>query len=270
MEASSRMSMKSVLHKRIGNARVMLAMSARLEKKRRVGQESTAPDRPCDAVGILSVAMLLFSMLLVGCGVGPAAERTAPAERTTLAERPTTAERPESVAQVSVPPGYIFESLPRLVATSEVVVVGEVISAEKGERLVPDDILYHRDVTVHVERQLYGPPVEDTIVVHVGGYDGDASYELQDMPWLYPGDRAVYFLAHAPGDPPKHYELIAAPGRLAIEGDGTVSTEASDPIARRLDGQQWSVVAPRIRNAVQVVRQQDIEPLPPDPFGEGG
>jgi hypothetical protein len=33
----------------------------------------------------------------------------------------------------------------------------------------------------------------------VGGYDGDVSYELQDVPWLYPGDRAVYFLAHAPG-----------------------------------------------------------------------
>lgn len=150
-------------------------------------------------MGVLMVVMVLFSMLLVGCGVGPAAERTTPTERTTAAERSTTVERPDSVAVADAYPGYIFESLPRLVATSEVVVVGEVISAEKGKRLVPDDILYHRDVSVRVERQLYGPPVEDTIVVHVGGYDGDASYELQDVPWLYPGDRAVYFLAHAPG-----------------------------------------------------------------------
>jgi hypothetical protein len=71
------------------------------------------------------------------------------------------------------------------------------------------------------------------------------------------------------GIPPKHYTIVAAPGRLAIEDDGTVSTEATDPIARRLDGQQWSVVAPRIRSAVQIVRQQDIEPLPPGPFGQG-
>ncbi len=153
-------------------------------------------------MGILSVAMVLFSMLLAGCGVGSAAERAAPAERTTAAERPTTVQRPDSMAQADASPGYTFESLSRLVATSEIVVFGEVKSVEKGERVAPDDILYDRDVFVSVERQFYGSPVGDTIVVHQGGYDGDTSFELQEMPWLYPGDRAVYFLAHAPGDPP--------------------------------------------------------------------
>lgn len=74
---------------------------------------------------------------------------------------------------------------------------------------------------------------------------------------------------NASGKPPEHYEIVAAPGRLAIQGADTVSNEAKDPIARRLDGQQWSVVAPRIRNATRIVRRKSIQPLPPDPFDQG-
>ncbi len=174
-------------------------------------------------------------------------------------------DRPETVLHASRPPGYIFKSLPRLVATSDVVVVGTVESAEKGARIVPDDDLYHRAVTVSVTDQLYGPSVASTITVREDGYNGDTPFELEEQPWLYPGDRAVYFLAQ-PGDaPPHHYNIIAAPGRLTIEEDGSVSTKAIDPIARELDGRSWDDVKQAIRAAVEKARDEDVPPLPPGP-----
>ncbi|CAN5909227.1 hypothetical protein BH23ACT11_BH23ACT11_22450 [soil metagenome] len=196
--------------------------------------------------------MLVLFMLAVGCGLGLGPDR------------------PNSVVHADSPPGYTFESLPRLVATSEVVVEGTVETADKGRRVVPDDELFHRAAKVRVENQFYGPPVKSTIIVHQDGYEGDTSFEFRQLPWVYPGDRVVFFLAHPPTPrvPPDHYEIVAAPGMLVIEDDGTVSTEAEDPIARRLDGQQWPEVEARIRAAGQAVQEQDIKPLHPGPFGE--
>lgn len=177
-------------------------------------------------------------------------------------------ERPESVAVATRPPGYIFKSLPKLVATSEIVVIGTVKSAGRGERVVPDDTLYYRDVVVDVQRQFYGEPVESNIFFHQDGYEGDTPFEISGVPWVYQGDRVILFLADPPGPPSNHYNIIAPPGLLIVGDDGTITTEATDPVARSLNGQQWSVVAPRIRESAQVVRNKDIKPLPPGPFGK--
>lgn len=198
-----------------------------------------------------ALTALLLATLLGGCGSDSSA-----------------VERPDSVVDAARPPGYVFESLPRLVATSEVVVLGTVQSAGKGERVVPDDPLHHRKVVLDVEKQFHGESVDSTIVVHEGGYNGDKSYELREQPWLYPGDRAVYFLAHPPNAKPNHYDIVAAPGRFAITEDNTVSSEATDPVARQLDGIPWSKFTQRLRGKVQTARQQDVQPLPPGPFGE--
>lgn len=209
------------------------------------------PSRSRRVIGVFMA--FAVSMLLAGCG-------------SSSPLGPSAAERPDEVLHGDRPPGYIFESLPRLVATSEVIVVGTVKSASKGARVVPDDPLsYHRKVAVHVEEQFYGPATESSIIVHQSGYHGDSSFELRELPWLYPGDRAVYFLVHSPKSPRDHYDTIAAPGRLVIKNNDTVSTKASDPIARELDGQSWSVVAQRIRDAVQTVQDRNIQPLPPGP-----
>lgn len=201
---------------------------------------------------------LAFCALLAGCGAGASPD----------VKRAESIEQPETVADAGRPPGYIFKTLPRLIATSEFVVRGTVKSASKGERTVPDGISFKRDVVVRVEEQFHGPNLPSTIVVHVGGYNRDVPYELRELPWLYPGDRAVYFLAHAPEAPKNHYEIIGLPGRLVIEDDGTVSTRAHDPIARKLDGEQWRSIAKRLRGDVRTVQNQNIQPLPPGPFGQ--
>lgn len=200
---------------------------------------------------VVGLTALLFTTVLAGCGSDSSA-----------------VEHPDSVVDAGRPPGYVFESLPRLVATSELVVLGTVQSAEKGKRVVPDDPLRHRKIVVEVEEQFHGPSVESTIVIHEGGYNGEKSYELSEQPWLYPGDRAVYFLAHPPNAKPNHYEIIAPSGRFAIADDNTISSEATDPIARQLDGISWSKFTHRLRGKVQTARQQDVQPLPPGPFGE--
>lgn len=80
-----------------------------------------------------------------------------------------TAERPDHVASAARQPGYVFNDLATLVATSDYVVRGTIRSATKGELVVPDDYLYHRDLEVQVESQYYGPKLPSTIFVHQDG-----------------------------------------------------------------------------------------------------
>jgi hypothetical protein len=163
-------------------------------------------------------------------------------------------------------PGYIFESLPRLVATSEVVVVGRVESAERAHKIgPPEDDFFVRDVVLKVERQFYGPPVGETVIVDQAGYLGDQSFEYEEQPWVQPGDRVVYFLVDTETRPEGHYTIVAMPGQLLIREDGTVSTPAIDPLARDLDGAAWDTVADQIERAAGVVERRAVEPLPGGP-----
>jgi hypothetical protein len=171
-------------------------------------------------------------------------------------------ERPETIAHVGRLPGQIFETLPSLVETSEIVVLGTVQSAERGHSTADDGgPPYARDVVVGIEKQFYGPTVGDTIVVDQLGYEvselegADVPFETHDHPWLYPGDRAVFFLKSSSLLPEDHYTILAGPGQLVVRGDGRVSTRAEDPIARKLAGQDWPSVEQQIEKAVREVEE---------------
>jgi hypothetical protein len=170
-------------------------------------------------------------------------------------------ERPDTVAHADYPAEYTFETLPQLVRKSDLVVLGTVESAARGHSMGGG--LYSRDLTVRVEKHYYGVAVGARIVVDQEGYDAldgtDASYELDSQPWVYPGDRAVFFLETGDSDltPEGHFILLPGPGQLVVNEDGKVSTPADDPIARQLNGSSWSTVEGEIEAAVEFVGREN-------------
>lgn len=207
-------------------------------------------------------ASQVLALVLVGCADESTVRQSQkPAHSTTSA-----ADRPSQVFEGSRPVGFIFADLPTLMATSEFVLLGSVVSASKGELMARDDILYQRDLVFSVEEQFYGPDLPDTVTVHQAGFSGDVSFELADQRWLYPGDRAFVFVNHdAENSPSMHFDLVAAPGLLKVEaGSRTVHSDATDPLARSLEGRSEADVAQQVRDAVGVVRRGDARPLTVD------
>ncbi|MEQ7126555.1 hypothetical protein ABN034_18745 [Actinopolymorpha sp. B11F2] len=159
----------------------------------------------------------------------------------------------------------VFDNLPLLVATSQAVVVGTIESATKGHTIGdPEEGLFVRDVTVRVDAQLVGKSVGSSIIVDQVGYDGDESLEINELPWLFPGDRAVFFLVDTDSVPEGHWTFTALSGQLQIL-DGKVATNGEDPAIHRLGGRPWPEVRDEITAAAELVRTQGIEPLPGAP-----
>jgi len=220
--------------------------------------------------GRVSLGVVAASIgLVVGCGQQPGTEGQADTD---------LPERPDTVAVAGGPPGCTFESLPALVATSDVVVFGTVESAQPGPVIrqepfpssdpkvqddKPTDVLVdvrRREVTVRVEQQFFGAPVESKIILEQAGYEGEQAYELSGTPWLFPGDRAVFFAQENAGT--GHYRIMLA-GQWVIEQTGTVSTFDTDthPILAAIDGKPWAAVAANIRTAADDVRAGNASPL---------
>ena len=162
-------------------------------------------------------------------------------------------------------PDAIFETLPELVAASDVVVLGTVESAAKGQSTSDEGgPPYSRDLTVRVEKQYYGQTVGERIVVEQLGYEvshddgADVPFELKEQPWLYPGDRAAFVLKTS-DLPPKDHFVIVTPGQFTLKEDGRVSITAEDPVARQFDGAPWSTVEREIEAAVQVAEKKVLQ-----------
>ncbi len=176
-------------------------------------------------------------------------------------------ERPDTVAHADYPAEYTFETLPKLVRKSDLIVLVTVESAARGHSISRGGDLYSRDLTVRVEKHYYGVAVGARIVVDQEGYDDldgtDTSYELDSQPWVYPGDRAVFFLKTGESDltPEGHFIPLSGPGQLVVNEDGKVSTPADDPVARQLDGAPWPSVEAKIEKAVELV-EQGVTPSP--------
>lgn len=166
-------------------------------------------------------------------------------------------ERPDTVTHGDYKD--VFETLPDLVAASDIVVLGTVESAAIGNSIAKGGgPPYSRDLTVRVQKQYYGQSVGARIVVQQEGYEddgGDFSYELMEHPWLYPGDRAAFFLETSELPPYDHF-FILAPGQFTLKEEGIVSITAEDPIARQLDGAPWSTVEREIEAAVALTENK--------------
>ena len=199
----------------------------------------------------VSLACRVGAALLLGGGVSACSE---------------SIDRPTAVVEVGRPGGYWFNSLAELTVTSDVVVEGTVLTAEKGHLIgSPDSDFYVRDVVVSVTTQYYGDPVGDTVTVDQEGYISGVPTEFAEQPWVYPGDHVLYFLKEVSGRPPGHYVVVAMGGQLIRSEHGYALTPAEDPVAKAVNNLAWSQLQDRLNRAVAVAQSGRVAPETPGP-----
>lgn len=120
---------------------------------------------------------------------------------------------------------YFFTSTEEMAATSDVVVVGRVVSTQVGRPLdMAEDLdeavpIYLREATIEVEEVLKGPAGLRSVVLEQEGYSEDVSFALSDYPWVQVGDRGIYFLYDSTAAPEGHYYLINSVGQIVLAED---------------------------------------------------
>lgn len=204
------------------------------------------------------VAAALLVLSLAACGSSSARSQS-----------PAADDRPLQVVDAGRAPGYFFESFEQMMANSDIAIYGEVTQAVKGHSIGddPSDPLAVRDVTVRVDQVLYGPDPGPTVIVDQEGYSGDTPFELEEQPWVYPGDHVVYFLIDTATRPPGHYTIVAPGGQIVVR-NGVAKTPAEDPIAQKIDRQSWDAVRRAIQVAAVAANNNPLQPLPQGPGQE--
>ena len=100
---------------------------------------------------------------------------------------------------------FHFETLEEMVATSDLVVVGDVTAIERGPMPTDDPGgIAPRLVTLTISETLKGAATSDSVIIEESGYDSSGSFEIADMPWSRLGDKGVFSLKHSEGHKPNH------------------------------------------------------------------
>lgn len=214
---------------------------------------------------MLAIKAAIWAALLlaaVACGSEPAV--------------PAAAEKPDTIAH-----GawwfYHFTSLEDMVATSDLVVVGEVTAIERG-RFSPDpdptSRIGYRNVTLTISETLKGSTPGSTVVVEESAYFGDGiSFEYHDMPWSQLGDVGVFFLKYVEGQPAGHFRQIHPDGRILThysgdDGksrmyDGTVEMFSHTPLGDALAELVPASAAEHVRQAAATAVTEQVKPQQP-------
>ncbi len=203
-----------------------------------------------------SFALMVVALLAVSCGDDNSV--------------PTAEERPDSIAVAHIWP-YQFTNLEDLIATSDLVVVGEVTAIERGPVPTDDpDWFGRRNVTVTISETLKGTAPGATLVIGEAGYHSDGSFEYADMPWSRLGDVGVFALLQHEGQPADHFVHIHPDGRMLTHyrgenGEsqmyaGTVETFSHTALGEVLTELAPERVAEHVRQAVVTVVSENIQP----------
>ncbi len=182
-------------------------------------------------------------------------------------------EKPDTVASAHWW-NYHFTSLEEMVATSDLVVVGEVTAIERGPMPTDDPGgIGLRNVTVTISETLKGTAPGAAVVIGEAGYDADGSFELADMPWSRLGDIGVFSLKHYDGLPANHYRHVHPDGRMLThyrgeDGqshmyEGTVETFSHTSLGATLTELAPDRAAEHVRQAAVAVVTEEIEPQRP-------
>ena len=205
---------------------------------------------------IVSAASAAMVLVAASCGGGSSV--------------PAAEERPDTVA-VAHWWSYQFNTLEEMVATSDLVVVGEVTAIERGPMPTDDpDGIGLRNVTVTISETLKGTAPGATVVIGESGYHSDGSFELSDMPWSRIGDIGVFSLLHHEGQPADHFRHIHPDGRMLThyrdeDGQsrmyaGTVETFSHTALGEVLTELAPERVAAHVRQAAVTVVTEQIQP----------
>ena len=161
--------------------------------------------------------------------------------------------------------GTAFESLPELLAQSELVVSGTVEKVLPGE-LEPDEgpgpgpgphPIRHVNAVARVEESLKGSAALDTVVIKTLEDAFANGSELKD--WREPGQRVLVFLSPSKEEPGLYIPTWTAEGGpdylqtiYTIRDEGDLAATSDDPLAARIAALPLSGV----RQAAQVAERE--------------
>jgi len=174
--------------------------------------------------------------------------------------------KPESVAEADAGP-YAFASVAEMAATSQVIVEGRVVGIERGRQAGAEDNdpgLGLRDARIVVENVLKGDPATEIWIEEYGFDRKEQAFEIAHQPWSIVGDEGIYFLIGVGGNqPPDHYQMVNADGRVLLDGDKTLTFAPS-----RMAAELRSLPPDRAREAVLAgVREaEDLGMRPQQPY----
>lgn len=144
-----------------------------------------------------------------------------------------------------------FGSIAELVAASDAVVVGEVVSTARGRTFGEGQgaTLTSRLVRLRVDEVLAGPLAADmgVLLVEEEGWSADGAELVVDgAPPSRTGDAGVWFLVDTGDATSGSWIVVNAQGRYLADGDRLVGADLDDPLIARIEAGGLD----RVRNEV--------------------
>lgn len=154
---------------------------------------------------------------------------------------------------------FYFASLPQMVATSDLIVVGTVQTVEPGRVLGEDEAaIQFVQITLSVDQVLLGQFDAKSVVLEEFGLEGNQPSQV--------GDHGVYFL-HQKTDAPEFYRLINTQGRfLDNEQGGLVALDDESWWVKVIESKSLSELVREIQAAARDVAAGRVKPAKPS-FG---
>ena len=153
---------------------------------------------------------------------------------------------------------FNFESLPQMVATSDLVIEGTVQKVEPG-RVVGEGhgAIQFGQVTMSVNRVLFGNIEPSRVVLEEYGLEYGHPSQV--------GDHGVYFLTQKnDGHGPQFFRIVNSQGRYLDDGNGgLVAPNDQADWVKAVEGKSLSQLESDVEAAARAVAEGRVEPAKP-------
>ncbi|MGH2683386.1 MAG: hypothetical protein ACRDIX_09165 [Actinomycetota bacterium] len=168
----------------------------------------------------------------------------------------------KSLPPISVKEVHYFSDLAQMVATSDAVVQGTVIETEPGRvvggqdpRPEGDGAIQFLQVTISIDKVLYGSLPEGSFLVEEDGYNGVPPSEV--------GDRGFYFVHLKQDETDKpYYRLINSQGRFLVQGERLVGSNDSDSWVQAIEAVSPLELEALVAQAKEAIERGVVTPQP--------
>jgi hypothetical protein len=152
---------------------------------------------------------------------------------------------------------FSFESLPQMVATSDLVIEGTVQRVEPGRVVGGGDAsIQFGQVTVSVDRVLFGRRAPANVVLEEYGLERGHPSRV--------GDHGVYFL-HRKTDAPMFHRLVNSQGRFLDDRHrGLVAANDEADWVKAIEDESLSQLENDVEAAARAVAEGRVEPAEPN------
>lgn len=154
---------------------------------------------------------------------------------------------------------YWFDSLPRMVATSDVVVLGTVVDIKRGIMLgTPPEEIYLLHADLDVQETLYGSAVPTSLTVQT-------AQDVAPRPdWRETGNTVLAFMKlSTEPDTPGIYYPVNDQSVYLVAGTDLQATVEDDPFSEGVASMTLDEVRSRILRATEAIEAGEVTPQPP-------